>query len=179
MEVIKELEDHIRANLPPSRILFIAARGRPNLTNINRDEWFGGANYRPLSGYTVHRVADYEVVRIEAHDIKAQNFGQVIERAIMAAEALGERLDRNIERFQGVKDFVTALAGGTKLQTDRPWHDLKSWGLPLSEVTLFSLGKAPHILDSDGLILIRDPERDALQLRLGYYANVAPSPIKV
>ena len=37
---------------------------------------------------------------------------------------------------------------------------------------LYSLGKAPKILDSDGLKFLRDSTADSVEVRVGYYAQL-------
>jgi len=37
---------------------------------------------------------------------------------------------------------------------------------------LYSLGKAPKILDSDGLKFLRESSADAVEVRVGYYAQL-------
>jgi hypothetical protein len=37
---------------------------------------------------------------------------------------------------------------------------------------LYSLGKAPKILDSDGLKFLRDSSADSVEVRVGYYAQL-------
>jgi hypothetical protein len=44
--------------------------------------------------------------------------------------------------------------------------------LQLDMWKLYSLGKAPKILDADGLKMLRESDADAVQVRVGYYAQV-------
>jgi hypothetical protein len=44
--------------------------------------------------------------------------------------------------------------------------------LQLDVWKLYSLGKCPRILDSDGLKMLRESSADAVQVRVGYYAQV-------
>ena len=37
---------------------------------------------------------------------------------------------------------------------------------------LYSLGKAPRILDSDGMRFLRDSNADSVEVRVGYYAQL-------
>ena len=37
---------------------------------------------------------------------------------------------------------------------------------------LYSLGKAPKILDTDGLKMLRESTSDAVEVRVGYYAQL-------
>ena len=37
---------------------------------------------------------------------------------------------------------------------------------------LYSLGKAPRILDMDGLKMLRESNADAVEIRIGYYAQM-------
>jgi len=45
------------------------------------------------------------------------------------------------------------------------------WMLQLDTWHLESLGEAPQILDDDGLTILRNPNADAYDVRVGYYAN--------
>ena len=44
--------------------------------------------------------------------------------------------------------------------------------LQLDVWKLYSLGKAPKILDSDGLKFLRESTADAVEVRVGYYAQL-------
>ena len=44
--------------------------------------------------------------------------------------------------------------------------------LDMSVWKLYSLGKAPKILDSDGLRFLRESSADAVEVRVGYYAQL-------
>jgi hypothetical protein len=46
------------------------------------------------------------------------------------------------------------------------------WMLQLDTWHLESLGEAPQILDEDGLVILRNSNADAYDVRIGYYANV-------
>ena len=44
--------------------------------------------------------------------------------------------------------------------------------LSMSFWKLYSLGKCPKILDSDGLRMLRESNADAVEVRVGYYAQL-------
>jgi hypothetical protein len=44
--------------------------------------------------------------------------------------------------------------------------------LQLDVWKLYSLGKAPRILDADGLKMLRESSADAVEVRAGYYAQL-------
>jgi hypothetical protein len=48
-----------------------------------------------------------------------------------------------------------------------------AWMLQLDTWSLNSLGGAPHILDLDGNRILRQAQKDAYEVRIGFYGNVA------
>jgi hypothetical protein len=50
--------------------------------------------------------------------------------------------------------------------------DDRAFMLQMDVWKLYSLGKAPKILDSDGLKMLRDGDADSVEVRVGYYAQL-------
>lgn len=62
-----------------------------------------------------------------------------------------------------------------KVIPDRSCPGLTSFMLTLKTWTLYSLGKAPQILEHDGNMLLRTATADAAEVRVGYYGNLGCS----
>jgi hypothetical protein len=94
----------------------------------------------------------------------------------------------NLEKALGSKvQYVDVPAGGTigfkALQIQGPRGTIKvipdqncsnsyAWMLQLDSWKLYSLGGAPKILDSDGMKMLRESSADAVEIRVGYYAQL-------
>lgn len=61
--------------------------------------------------------------------------------------------------------------GMVKVVPDRNCPSNTIYLLTMDSWCLFGLGKIPKYLDNDDLTLLRDPDSNSVQLRIGYYAN--------
>jgi hypothetical protein len=72
--------------------------------------------------------------------------------------------------FRGV--MVHGPKGPVKVIPDQNCPNDRAFLLQLDVWKLYSLGKAPRILDTDGLKMLRESSADAVEVRVGYYAQL-------
>lgn len=72
--------------------------------------------------------------------------------------------------FRGI--LVNGPRGPINVVPDQNCPSGRAFMLQLDVWKLYSLGKCPRILDSDGLKMLRESSADAVQVRVGYYAQV-------
>lgn len=72
--------------------------------------------------------------------------------------------------FRGI--MVNGPRGPIRVLPDQNCPSGVAYMLDLSVWKLYSLGKCPKILDSDGLKMLRESSADAVEVRVGYYAQL-------
>jgi hypothetical protein len=72
--------------------------------------------------------------------------------------------------FRGV--LINGPRGPIKVVPDQNCPSDRAFMLQLDTWKLYSLGKAPRILDSDGMKMLRESSADAVEVRVGYYAQL-------
>ena len=72
--------------------------------------------------------------------------------------------------FRGM--LIHGPRGSIKVIADQNCPDNRAFMLSMSYWKLYSLGKCPKILDSDGLKFLRESNADAVEVRVGYYAQM-------
>jgi hypothetical protein len=72
--------------------------------------------------------------------------------------------------FRGI--LIHGPRGPIKVIPDQNCPKNVAYMLDLSMWKLYSLGKCPKILDSDGLRFLRESDADAVEVRVGYYAQM-------
>ena len=72
--------------------------------------------------------------------------------------------------FRGI--LIHGPRGPIKVIPDQNCPKDVAYMLDMSMWKLYSLGKAPKILDSDGLRFLRESAADAVEVRVGYYAQL-------
>jgi hypothetical protein len=72
--------------------------------------------------------------------------------------------------FRGI--MVNGPRGVIRVLPDQNCPSGVAYMLDLSVWKLYSLGKCPKILDSDGLKMLRESSADAVEVRVGYYAQL-------
>ena len=72
--------------------------------------------------------------------------------------------------FRGI--MVNGPRGPIRVIADQNCPADVAFMLQLDVWKLYSLGKAPKILDSDGLKMLRESSADAVEIRIGYYAQM-------
>jgi len=72
--------------------------------------------------------------------------------------------------FRGI--LIHGPRGPIKVIPDQNCPKNVAYMLDMSMWKLYSLGKAPKILDSDGLRFLRESSADAVEVRVGYYAQL-------
>lgn len=72
--------------------------------------------------------------------------------------------------FRGI--MIHGPRGPIRVIPDQNCPADKAFMLSLSYWKLYSLGKCPKILDSDGLKMLRESSADAVEVRVGYYAQL-------
>ena len=72
--------------------------------------------------------------------------------------------------FRGI--LINGPRGPIRVIPDQNCPNDRAFMLSMSYWKLYSLGKAPKILDSDGLKFLRESSSDGVEVRVGYYAQV-------
>lgn len=72
--------------------------------------------------------------------------------------------------FRGI--LIHGPRGPIKVIPDQNCPKDVAFMLQMDVWKLYSLGKAPKILDSDGLKFLRDSDADSVEVRIGYYAQL-------
>lgn len=72
--------------------------------------------------------------------------------------------------FRGI--VVNGPRGPIKVIPDQNCPSKRAFMLQLNTWKLYSLGKAPKILDADGMKMLREASSDAVEVRVGYYAQL-------
>jgi len=72
--------------------------------------------------------------------------------------------------FRGI--MVNGPRGPIRVVPDQNCPSSRAFMLQLDCWKLYSLGKCPKILDSDGLKMLRESAADAVEVRVGYYAQL-------
>ena len=72
--------------------------------------------------------------------------------------------------FRGMQ--INGPRGMIKVIPDQNCPNDRAFMLQMDVWKLYSLGKAPKILDTDGLKMLRDSNADSVEIRVGYYAQI-------
>jgi hypothetical protein len=72
--------------------------------------------------------------------------------------------------FRGM--LINGPRGPIKVVPDQNCPANRCYMLQMDVWKLYSLGKAPKILDADGLKMLRETGADAVEVRVGYYAQI-------
>jgi hypothetical protein len=72
--------------------------------------------------------------------------------------------------FRGIQ--INGPRGPIKVVPDQNCPNDRAFMLQMNVWKLYSLGKAPKILDTDGLKMLRESSADAVEVRVGYYAQL-------
>lgn len=72
--------------------------------------------------------------------------------------------------FRGI--VINGPRGQIKVVPDQNCPNSVAFMLQLNVWKLYSLGKAPKILDTDGLKMLRESSADSVEVRVGYYAQL-------
>ena len=72
--------------------------------------------------------------------------------------------------FRGI--MINGPRGIIRVLPDQNCPADVAYMLQLDMWKLYSLGKAPKILDSDGMKMLRESSADAVEVRVGYYAQM-------
>lgn len=72
--------------------------------------------------------------------------------------------------FRGM--LIHGPRGPINVVPDQNCPEDRAFMLSMSHWKLYSLGKCPKILDSDGLKMLRESSADAVEVRVGYYAQL-------
>jgi len=161
---IQELAKELKEHLSPEQIVKLASEGNPKLSQISRwEKW----NARSIQiGNRFYELAkDYEFVTFRGFEEPSE----ILLRCQKAVQALGGRLESCLNGNRIAKTFRAALEGSGPESEQ---------GLDLAGVldpAIYSAGRVPQLLGEDGVeIHISD---GALQIRFGYYAQLAPKHI--
>jgi hypothetical protein len=73
--------------------------------------------------------------------------------------------------FRGI--VINGPRGAINVIPDQNCPNDRAFMLQLDMWKLYSLGKAPHISENDGLRMLREANADSLELRVSFYGNVA------
>lgn len=72
--------------------------------------------------------------------------------------------------FRGM--VINGPRGPIKVIPDQNCPSDRAFMLQMDVWKLYSLGKAPKILDADGMKMLRDSDADSVEVRVGYYAQL-------
>lgn len=72
--------------------------------------------------------------------------------------------------FRGI--LINGPRGPIKVVPDQNCPSDKAYMLQMDVWKLYSLGKCPKILDTDGMKMLRDSNSDSVEVRIGYYAQL-------
>lgn len=72
--------------------------------------------------------------------------------------------------FRGI--LINGPRGPIKVVPDQNCPSNRAFMLQMDVWKLYSLGKAPKILDADGMKMLREASADAVEARVGYYAQL-------
>jgi len=72
--------------------------------------------------------------------------------------------------FRGI--LINGPRGPIRVIPDQNCPNDRAFMLQMNTWKLYSLGKAPKILDSDGMKFLRDSNADSVEVRVGYYAQL-------
>lgn len=73
--------------------------------------------------------------------------------------------------FRGVQ--ISGPRGMIKCIPDQNCPSDQIYGLQLDSWKLYSLGKAVRVIDTDGLAMLRQANADGVEVRYGFYGNLA------
>lgn len=93
--------------------------------------------------------------------------------------ALGSKVQYISEQVKAGNGYVGFQAiqihgprGAIKVVPDQNCPSDRAFMLQMNVWKIYSLGKCPRILDTDGLKMLRESSADALEVRVGYYAQL-------
>lgn len=72
--------------------------------------------------------------------------------------------------FRGIQ--INGPRGPIRIVADQNCPNDRAFMLQMDVWKLYSLGKAPKILDTDGMKMLRDNNDDSVEIRVGYYAQL-------
>lgn len=72
--------------------------------------------------------------------------------------------------FRGI--MVHGPRGPINVIADQNCQDKVAWMLDMDQWKFYSLGEAPKVLMSDGLRMLREPDADGVEVRIGYYGQL-------
>jgi hypothetical protein len=72
--------------------------------------------------------------------------------------------------FRGI--VINGPRGPIKIIHDQNCPSDRAFMLQMNTWKLYSLGKAPRILDADGMKMLRDNDADGVKVRVGYYCQL-------
>jgi hypothetical protein len=119
----------------------------------------------------IHRVAreggrpSHLFMSYEKWDELAKSLGSKVQYIDEAVKIGNAHLN-----FRGI--MVHGPKGPVKVLPDQNCPNGRAFLLQLDMWKCYSLGKAPQILDTDGLKMLRESSADAVEVRVGYYAQV-------
>jgi hypothetical protein len=92
-----------------------------------------------------------------------------LEKALSAKVIIDVKVNPEIG-FRAMQ--INGPKGPLKIVADQNCPSDVAYMLQMDTWKLYSLGKAPKILDSDGLKMLRESNADAVEVRVGYYAQL-------
>ena len=101
--------------------------------------------------------------------VNYSNFADLEKALGSKVSYVDEKVNHSIG-FRGI--LIHGPRGPIKVIPDQNCPKDVAYMLDMSMWKLYSLGKAPKILDSDGLRFLRESAADAVEVRVGYYAQL-------
>jgi hypothetical protein len=175
---------------------YIFVQGDPSAKLSGLDAWLP-STVAATAFFGVDRTADSTRLGGISYDASAQNIEEGLLDAANLVAREGGRPDHcfvsfqnysNLEKALGSKvQYVNAPAspdigfegikihgpkGEIKVIPDQNCQSSVAWMLQLDTWKLYSLGKAPKILEADGLKMLRDSSADSVEVRIGAYLQM-------
>lgn len=175
---------------------FIRRQGDINAKVSGLDAWLP-ASVTNASFFGVDRTADATRLAGISYDGSAQPIEEALLDAVNLVAREGGSTDHIFMSYQNYSNLEKALGSKVhyvdlKVSPEVGFHGLRiigpkneinvipdqncqsslAWALQLDTWKLYSLGKAPKILEADGLKMLRDSNADSVETRIGYYGQM-------
>lgn len=175
---------------------YIFVQGDPGLAVSGFDAWVPASAPSSTAFFGVNRTLDTRLGGLRSDGSAKPIEEALIDAAVLVAREGGKadvcfmsyKQYANLEKALGSKvQYVDVKAnaeiafrgilingprGPIKVIPDQNCQANVAWMLQLDSWKLYSLGKAPQILDADGMKMLREASSDAVEVRVGYYAQV-------
>ena len=105
-----------------------------------------------------------------SHCVMSYDKYSQLEKELGTKVRYADLTSKNFVGFRGIA--VNGPRGVITVYADQNCPTDVAYMLQMDVWKLYSLGKAPKILDTDGLKMLRDSSADSVEIRVGYYAQI-------